>query len=278
MVVALVLDFFGVIHVTEFLIDLALLIIFGGLFFYAYHRPELKTIHPLFGVVYILLIALNYFQFGGIHGISRFSYYSGFFVIVLIYSGWRMVGLLAFQSTILLAITYVTFQPSDELKSKFLDTGHDPTNFFFALLVLGIGTYFLKTLIGEEIFKYTKLNDQLHVKVTEAKLLNTELVKEGKALQAAQNHLEKEVGNREGLLKQQQEAIETYIMLNSDVLRIPVARLNDVVTNWPDDDFYSKMLQVSQAELETVLVRINRALETRQELNRSKIRNEGFGK
>jgi hypothetical protein len=277
MLVALAFDL-GQIHLLEITIDFALLAIFSSLFFLAYHRPYLKTIHWAFGAVYILLIALNYFQFGGIHGITRFSYYSGFFVIVLIYSGWRMVSLLIFQSSLLLAITYLTFDPSEELKLKFLDTGHDPTNFIFAVLVLGIGTYFLKSLIEAEISKYTKVNDRLKEKVSQAKVLNVELVKEGQALQSAQNHLANEVNTRESALKQQEQSIETYISLNSNSLQVPFAKLNKVMRDWPDDGFYSRMLEVSHAELETVLKKINETLQTREELNRSKIRDDESGR
>src|SRR5882724_8003738 len=92
------------IRVAEVLTDTTVLLVFGLLIFLS-RKANFKSVHPAFGVVLILLIGLNFLEFGGVHGTSRFNYYAGFFITILLYSGRQLFVLLLFQSLLIIGLT-----------------------------------------------------------------------------------------------------------------------------------------------------------------------------
>ncbi len=256
----------------EVLIDIAILMVFIMLLVFGLKKTEIKSVHPGFGIAYILLLGFNYIEQGGIHGISLFSYYTGFMVIILLYSGKPMVALISSLSLVLLVTTFATYNPGEEIKSFFLESSTSPINFLFILFLLAVSSFFMKEIIGRETSKYFQLNDELQKKVIEAKALNMELVQQGKALQSAQDHLENEVKLREATLEKQQNSIEAFIRINTQVLQEPVLELSKAVQELPTSGQLETMMHISQQELSQVLKDITQTLEENQHLDRSKIR------
>ncbi len=99
-----------------------------------------------------------------------------------------------------------------------------------------------------------------------------ELVQQGKALQSAQDHLENEVKLREATLEKQQNSIEAFIRINTQVLQEPVLELSKAVQELPTSGQLETMMHISQQELSQVLKDITQTLEENQHLDRSKIR------
>jgi hypothetical protein len=93
------------IQPLEVLTDTTILLVFGGLLIFASRKANFETVHPAFGAVIILLLGLNFLEFGGIHGNSRFNYYAGFFIIILLYSGRQLIVLLLLQSILIIVLT-----------------------------------------------------------------------------------------------------------------------------------------------------------------------------
>src|SRR5579859_1757335 len=117
LIMAVVSDLFQQeVQQVETLTDFSLLLLFGGLLLFATRQLNFSAVHPWFGAVLIVLLAFNFLEFGGVRGNSRFNYYAGFFVIILLYTGRPQYLLLICQGVALIALTiYTRFFPAEKI-------------------------------------------------------------------------------------------------------------------------------------------------------------------
>lgn len=252
--------------------DFVLFLVFVGLFWLGYRKANIQSVHPLFGVLLIAMLALNFVEFGGVEGEARFNYYSGIYIIVLLYSGVRLYTFLIIQFLIAASICWSIFFNHQWTKIFTIDAEATPLDFVFALVALGFLSAYLKSITLREIDGVESLNLKLHDSVEEARRVNQELTTQGQALQEAQERMEAEVQKRSLLLEQNQMAIEAYIHVNTAVLNDPIQNLHESLQKIPADDQLQTLLKVSGEELQTVFISIKEALEKEEELNRTKIR------
>jgi hypothetical protein len=272
MVVALLIDFLHEsIRWGEVVTDITILIVFAALAWLAFRRANFTKVHSVFGVIIIILLGLNFMEFGGVQGNSRFNYYGGFFFVILLYQGRTLLALLTFQCLFLIVLTVITVFEEGGRTALFVSNDSDFTDFVFILIALGALSFYLKRITENEIGRWQQLSNKLNQQVAHAKDLNHELVTQGKELMKAQAHLEEEVNKKSRLLIEQQNAIEKYIRLNTEVIHDPIYELNQEMSRFRGTNMMDSMLVASHAELNEVLKNITTTLKANEELNRTKV-------
>ena len=131
------------IRIGEIATDASALVLFAALIMVSI-KANFKSVHPAYGFVLILVLGLNFLEFGGVHGNSRFNYYAGFFIMILLYSGRPLFFLLFFQSLLIIGLTiYVSTAPFGET-IFFIGSDQGVSDFLFILAAMGILSFYLK--------------------------------------------------------------------------------------------------------------------------------------
>jgi hypothetical protein len=268
---ALVLDLSRPVHsVSELITDSSIFILFVSLFIIAQRKLSFKRVHPVFGVLIMLLLGLNFLQFGGVEGTNCFNYYAGIYVIVMLYSGRRLYILISVQLILLTMLIYLVFIKHPIYETVLISIDSESSiEFVFSLLSIAVFTFYLKRVTVSEISMLELKIQEVRVKVKESKVLNQELIVQSKELKKAQQALKEEVTIRAKALENQNEAIEQYIHHNTDTLKNPLHQLSLAVNEFNGETQLHLFLKLSLAELNQVIASINQTLQSETKLNRS---------
>jgi hypothetical protein len=254
----------------EVITDVAVLFVFVSLLIAATDKTRSRTSHPLFGVVLVTLLALNFLQFGGVQGNSRFNYYGGFIIIILLYKDRVMYWLLVYQSCLIIFLTFLTIWSADA-NPFFVAIDESYVDFLFMIVSMGILTYHLKLMTAREINRLEELSTYLNHRVSRAKELNHQLVWQGQELAKAQALLEAEVQKKTVTILERQRAIEKYIYMNTVVIQEPIQKLNEEMSKLNDETLLNSMMMASQVELNEKYKNITEALLANEKLSRTRV-------
>jgi hypothetical protein len=272
-IIALSRDFLKPTPFTEFITDFAIFIIFVSLLIVAQRKLSFTKINPVFGILIVLLLGLNFLQFGGVNGTNCFNYYTGIYVIVMLYSGRNLYALISFQLLLLVLLIYWVFVNHPFYHQLLINIDFSASSeFIFSLGSIAVFTFYLKSLTIREIAQLESKIDEVRLKVRESKTLNHELIAQSKELKKAQRFLKDEVSVRAKAVENQNEAIEQYIYFNTASLKEPLFRLSTAVTGFKGETQLHALLKISSAELNQVISGINQTLESEAKLNRGVIK------
>ena len=272
-VIALVLDLSrSQRSIPEIITDASIFVLFVTLFVLTQRKLSFQGVHPAFGVMIILLLGINFLQFGGVNGTNCFNYYAGIYVIVMLYSGRKLYILLSVQLILLALLIYLVFIQHPFYESVLIHTTKTSVELVFSVISIAFFTFYLKIVTVSEIEKLENKIQEVRSKVRESKILNQELIAQSRELKEAQKHLKAEVSLRAKAMENQNEAIEQYIVHNTDTLQGPLVHLSTAVSQFKGETQLHTLLRVSHAELTQVITGINQTLQSDVKLNRGIIR------
>jgi hypothetical protein len=271
--IAVILDLRD-IRLAEITVDVILLLLFISLSYFWFNR-KVTSIHPVIGVVLTLLLALNFVQFGGVTGYTKFNYYAGLYVIIMLFSGWRLYTLVAFHLLVLAVILFIEYINPTFFRTLFISKGYLTIEFWFTLVTLAIFTYYLKYITNRANVKLDALGADLNEKVREAKTINGKLVGQKEELTSMRKNLETEVARRTEELQRRNFSIEEYIHYNSVQLQDPIRGLLEEMQKLEGDTQYKVLLRNSGDELKAVSMIIKDTLFANKPLVRDHIKKYG---
>ncbi|HEU5290273.1 MAG TPA: hypothetical protein VFU05_06495, partial [Cyclobacteriaceae bacterium] len=144
--------------------------------------------------------------------------------------------------------------------------------FVFSVVSIAFFAFYLKLVTVSEIEKLESKIQEVRSKVRESKILNHELIAQSKELKKAQKHLMAEVSLRAKAIEDKNEAIEEFILHNTETLHGPLTNLSIAVHKFKGETQLHTLLRVSHAELTQVISGINQTLQSDTKLNRGAIR------
>jgi hypothetical protein len=225
--------------------------------------------------VLTLLLGLNFVQFGGVTGYTKFNFYAGMYVIIMLYNGWRLYALVAFHLLVLAAILVIDFIDQSFFLPIFINKGYLTIDFWFTLVTLAIFTFYLKYITNRANVKLDALATDLNGKVREAKSINGKLVNQKEELTLIRKNLEAEVARRTEELQGRNFSIEEYIHYNSVQLQEPIRRLLEEMAKLEGDTQFKVLLKNSGDELKAVSMIIKDTLFSNKPLVREQIKKYG---
>jgi len=270
-ITALIVDFLRPQQSTpELVTDFSILLVFISLLVLVYRKVSFKAVHPIFGVFIILLLGINFLQFGGVEGTNCFNYYSGIYVVVMLYAGRTLYGLIFVQLGFLATLIYLVFINHPFYQNFLIGIDKESsTEFIFSLIAIAVFTFYLKRITLYEITKAESKSNELNQKVRESKKLNRQLVLQSEELKKAQEALRKEVNQRVAALEIRKAAIEQYIHHNTTTLKDPLQQLSTAINELKEDSQLCTLLRLSHIELNSVIQSINEALQSENSLDRT---------
>jgi len=272
-VIALILDFSKEqLSTAEIITDTSIFILFLTLFVLAQRNLSFQGVHPIFGVLIVLLLGINFLQFGGVDGTNCFNYYAGIYVIVMLYSGRKLYVLVSVQLFFLALLTYLVFIKHPVYDRLLIHVANSSVEFVFSVASIAFFAFYLKIVTVSEIEKLEIKVQEVRSKVRESKILNQELIAQSRELKKAQKHLMAEVSLRAKAIEDKNEAIEEFIHHNTDTLHGPLTNLSIAVHKFKGDTQLHTLLRVSHAELTQVITGINQTLQSDAKLNRKDIK------
>ena len=270
-VVALILDLTKTAYSTsELITDFSIFVLFLSLLIIVSRNHSIRKVHPIFGVLIISLLTINFLQFGGVNGTNCFNFYTGIYVIVMLYADRTMYFLLGFQMALLgFALGFVHFNhPLYNYLHIHTET-ESGAELVFSLVAIAVFTFYLKRVTILEIAILESKNTEVRAKVRESKTLNHELVEHSKELRKAQKVLKEEVDHRVKALENQNEAIQQYIYHNTDTLTGSLNHLSKAIEQFKGETQLHTLLKLSHVELTQVINGIHQTLQSTEKLNRS---------
>lgn len=270
-VIALIVDFLRPQwSIAELVTDFSILLVFISLLFLVYRKVSFKEAHPIFGVFIILLLGINFLQFGGVEGTNCFNYYSGIYVVVMLYAGRTLYSLIFVQLGFLAILVYLVFIKHPFYQSLLIGIDKETSvEFIFSLTAIAVFTFYLKRITLYEIEKSESKSSELNQKVRESKKINRQLVLQSEELKKAQEALKKEVNQRVAALEIRKAAIEQYIHHNTTTLKDPMQQLSTAIDELKEDSQLCTLLRLSHIELTSVIQSINKALQSENNLDRT---------
>ena len=252
--------------------EFVLLAIFAGMLWYSIKNQNSTKISPLLGVLIIILLGINFVQFDGTAGTSEFNYFSGIYLIVVLYTGVPLSILLGFQLLLLAGLIAIQLTDQSILAPFLIKTDVIYIDFIFSLISISILNYFLKKITIDKTDKLEQLSAVLSKNTAEMKRKNHQLIEQGKQLQALHQYLESEIKQRGESLEAQNEAIEKYIFYNTDHINEPLKKLTNAIKNHPNKSMLDSLLHITSNELNEVVLNIKETLERDGHIDRNKIK------
>jgi hypothetical protein len=272
--VAITLDAISGIVLSVLLVEIGLLVIFGTLLRIALLKTRFRRVHPLFGLLMIAFLGYNFLQFGGVIGTNSFNYFAGIYVIVMLYSGRLLYGLLTLLLIVAAFLSYLVHvnHPVYEATLVKINT-ESSTEFLFSVAAIALFTYYLKSITTPEIVQLESKSTELGFMVAESRALNQDLINTANSLRDAQQKLRDEVARRTKEIEKQNTAIQEYIFHNTRTITTVEKDLSAAMENFKGNSQLHLLLQISHLELKQVILGIKTRLETNEKLERSHINN-----
>lgn len=270
--VAIVQDFRNPnINTTELLTDTAILFVFLIICLLAL-RLKVTNVPLVFAVVLVLLLAINFLQFGGVRGYTEFNYLIGIVVMVLLYSGRRKYILVFCMLALLAGMLVSVYSENFIHQLLFIKTQGSPEDFIYSLVSLSILTLYLKYAMDLERDQLLQQQIALRAALDQSRQQQQALQDQKVQVLTAQEKLEQEVVSRTQELENQNISIERYIQYNITELKEPLTRLKQSLEGIKGSDTLTELLRISVSELEGVTKNITHSLEHERTIHKSKIR------
>lgn len=268
--IVVIVDLLRPVQYAELVVDTLILITLSSLTYLSWTQ-SVQRISVVFGIFLSILLALNFLQFGGSSGYMKFNYYTGLYIIILVYSFRKLVITVTFHLLLLLIIIILDYINHPIKEKLFISSSPGAIDFWFTIVIISVFTYYLKQLTDTYSGNLSVLNNDMANRIREARSLKRLLNEKNGELKKARQQLESEINRRSEVLNRKNQAIEKFLKVNTMELVEPVQELIDVTQNISGTSPLSELLKKSSGDLAAISNSIREAIELEQTVHRKNI-------
>ncbi len=268
--IVVIVDLLRPVQYAELVVDTLILITLSSLTYLSWTQ-SVQRISVVFGIFLSVLLALNFLQFGGSSGYMKFNYYTGLYIIILVYSFRKLVITVTFHLLLLLIIIILDYINHPIKEKLFISSSPGAIDFWFTIVIISVFTYYLKQLTDTYSGNLSVLNNDMANRIREARSLKRLLNEKNGELKKARQQLESEINRRSEVLNRKNQAIEKFLKVNTMELVEPVQELIDVTQNISGTSPLSELLKKSSGDLAAISNSIREAIELEQTVHRKNI-------
>jgi hypothetical protein len=217
------------------------------------------------------LLALNFLQYGGSRGYSKFNYYAGLYILSMAYNNRKLIIAIAFHLILLIVIIMIDYTDHPIRTMLYVRSSFQAIDFWFTLVVISLFAYHLKRLTDGYSQRLSVMNIDMANRVRQARGLSKQLQEKNAELRIAQQHLENEVSKRSRVYNNKSESIEKFLKVNTSDLVDPIQELVSLSAEVRGASHLMPLLRQSVTNLEKISASIRQAILSDQPVNRNNI-------
>ncbi|MDF9795096.1 hypothetical protein OKW21_000359 [Catalinimonas alkaloidigena] len=255
-------DLIGEVSWQGILIDSILLCVFTAVTIFAFRNKSFTHIHPLLGVLLVLLISLLFVRSGGVEGSTEYNFFALMVLLSLLYDGRWQRSLLVISFVIVIYLSYSVYVKNSLFYLLFVRNSRGYDNFLYTLVALTILVAYLQMLIEEEDKKLKAKHEELKKKVKLVSIKNVKLSKQQAQLTQMNHQLKQKVEESKAYHEQRNRALQQYIEQHTNKIQLPIQNLHEVIqqVGTPYPYRYQEMLKKSMDDIYKVLDSIKESI------------------
>jgi hypothetical protein len=245
---------------TNLLIDIPLLVVFLILLFLIL-KGTLKAVPLWAGFVLLMLTVWSFVRLGGVEGSSEYNVMALGVMFTLCYRGrdLAIIVLALFVMIVFANVDQVQHGRITEWLHRVTSNSYD--SFYTSVIVIGVVLLYFKEMLKVETSKIRHVRELLGTQRTLIKNQHEELLHQQAILFDATKRLDQDVQLYDDVIREQNEAINDYIYLSTQNLRLSISRMKSVPNALSDSEGLAYSLKEEIHALNTVVANLITDLE-----------------
>ena len=217
------------------------------------YRGKIRHVPMAVAIILMVLLTVSFIRLGGVRGTSEYNIMALSILFVLAYRQRSLIWILALYFIFILAASVDLRMQGwmTQYLFKKISTGLDP--YFTTLLTLLAFFMYFKYALVRESNRLLELRAKHGQQIGTIRTQHRELEGQQQLLHGINARLKDEINRRTREIVNQNKAIQDFIWLSTESLRMPLQRITTLADDLPEDNFLESQLKEQVAELRLVI-------------------------
>jgi hypothetical protein len=245
---------------TNLFIDIPLLVVFLILLFLIL-KGTLKTVPLWAGFVLLLLTTWSFVRLGGVEGSSEYNVMALAVMFTLCYRGRSLAIIVSALFIVIVFANLDQVQHGRITSWVYGGTSQGYDSFYTTLIVIAVVLLYFKEMLKVETSKMRHVRELLGNQRTLIKNQHEELLQQQAILFEANKRLDQDVQQYDDAIREQNAALNNYIYLSTQNLRLSISRMTSVPGKLPEAEGLTNSLKEEVRALNLVVANLISELE-----------------
>ena len=245
---------------TNLSVDIPLLIVFLVLLFLIL-KGTLKAVPLWAGFVLLFLTTWSFIRLGGVEGSSEYNIMALGVMFTLCYRGRSLAIIVSALFIVIVFANLDQVQHGRITSWIYGSTSNGYDSFYTTLIAIGVVLLYFKEMLKVETSKMRHVRDLLGGQRTLIRNQHEELLHQQAILSEANKRLDLDVQEYDDVIREQNAALDNYIYLSTQNLRLSISRMTSVPSKLPEAEGLTNSLKEEIRALNLVVANLITELE-----------------